>query len=116
MGVASACSDCVYVSVFMHPRQAALALVVLFRHPVARPISGPLGFWWVVTAGVFVRMMQKVLRLAQCCARLSLSPRAWVVAVVFVASYIVRATGTYIAILAHSLCGYIPLVCGDRLW
>jgi len=114
VGVASACSDCVYVSVFMHPRQAALALVVLFRHPVARPISGPLGFCWVVTAGVFVGMVQKVIRLALLETWKALSLRAWIPTVAFVASGIVRVTGTKSAIFAHSLCDYTPVSWGDR--
>jgi len=106
--VESACSDRVYLSVFMHPRRAEPALVGLFCHPLARPISGLLGFCWVVTAGVFVRMVQKVICLALRITWGALSLRAWNPAVAFVASGIVKATGTKSAIFALSLCDYTP--------
>jgi hypothetical protein len=77
-------------------------------HPVARTISGLLCFFGVVTAGVFVGMVQKVLRLALCITWGALSLRAWNPAVAFVASGIVRATDTKSAIFAHSLCDYTP--------
>ena len=108
MGVESACSDRVYLSVFMDPRRAAPALVVLCCHPVARTISGLLCFFGVVTAGVFVGMVQKVILLALSITWGALSLRAWNPAVVFVASGIVRATDTKSAIFAHSLCDYTP--------
>ena len=102
MGVESACSDRVYLSVFMDPRRASPALVVLCCHPVARTICGLLCFFGVVTACVFVGMVQKVIRLALRITWGALSLRVWNPAVAFVASGIVKATGTKSAILAHT--------------
>jgi hypothetical protein len=113
--VASACSDRVKFVVFADPSGAGQALVVVCSkyHPIVRTVGGPFCCFGVVTAGVFVRMMQKLIRSSLCQAWQTLSPRPWAASVVFVASCIVRASGTNIAILAYSLCDYTPVAWND---